>query len=88
VLTKHGRVHWWHTITSRVGNRLSYDLHFRFVDSGEVITSSNSLAFRSPAQIGADLMDAGFRIVAIYGDWEARPFAEEDSEMIYVAQRQ
>ena len=82
-----GPVEWWTEIGEVTGNLVRYEIHYVFERSGEHIVSENALVFRSEAEIRESLVQAGFTIEHVYGDWDRRPAGPDTREMIFVAER-
>ncbi|CAN5748456.1 class I SAM-dependent methyltransferase [soil metagenome] len=81
----HGPIDWYYKLLGIENNRVRYQLHFHFIDSGEKITSTDELIFRSQEELTKFLENAGFEIEAVYGDWDGSPATPESEEMIFVA---
>ena len=84
----HGPVDWNYELLGIENNRVRYQLHFHFMDSGEKVTSTDELIFRSREEITQSLEKAGFQIDSVYGDWDGSPATPETEEMIFIASRQ
>jgi SAM-dependent methyltransferase len=82
-----GAIEWWSEILDSAGDRVRYDIHYRFRNSGEEIVSANELRFRSKAELERSLADAGFTVEHVYGDWDGSPVMADSPEMIFVAHR-
>jgi hypothetical protein len=61
--------------------------HYRFADSGDVLTARTSLRFRSLTELEESLSARGFAVTDVYGDWDRRPWCDRDEEIILVARR-
>lgn len=66
---------------------MRYQLRFHFINSGEKITSTDELIFRSREELAKSLEEAGFKVETIYGDWDSNASTETSPEMIFVAVR-
>lgn len=55
-----------------------------FAATGESIHETQLLAFRHGTTITRDLVEAGFAVEAIYGDWTRTPFADDAPIMVFV----
>lgn len=82
-----GPVVWWTELTGADGNRLSYEIHYRFARSGEELLSAGELVFRSWEVLERSLAATGFSVDAVLGDWDGRPADAGSPEMIFVAIR-
>ena len=85
--TPSGQVEMWYQLLEVKGNRVLYEIHYLFDKTGEELVSINELIYRSQDEISKSLIDAGFIVENIYGDWDSRPFEIESPEMIFVAKR-
>jgi SAM-dependent methyltransferase len=65
-----------------------YDIHYRFVDSGEELVSSAALRFRSQEDVARTLVDAGFSIEEVLGNWDGGHVEDQSPELIFIAARQ
>ena len=61
--------------------------HNVFKSTGEDVVASSELRFRHKAELASSLMNAGFTIEHVYGNWHREPFTETSRLMIFVAQR-
>ena len=82
-----GPVEWWTQIVGVNGNRVRYEIHYLFAASGEEVVSAGELIFRTQAEIGQSLANAGFSIDGVFGDWDGRPASAGSRELIFVATR-
>jgi SAM-dependent methyltransferase len=79
-----GVVHESRRFLAMNGDRLTFELRFRFPD--ETIVSGSELRFLSRTEIENRLAESGLRIDRVLGDWDASPFDESCSdEMIFIA---
>lgn len=70
--------------TSRAGERMSFELQYRFPD--ETLTSRSELRFMTQAEVVDCLQRSRLRLERLLGDWEGGAFDEETSEeMIFFA---
>ncbi|NOK60850.1 MAG: class I SAM-dependent methyltransferase [Chloroflexi bacterium AL-W] len=67
--------------------RVRFEGHNVFTDTGEVVVVSSELRFRSHAELTDSLLNAGFTVEQVYGDWEHGPFMSTSKIMVFVAQR-
>jgi len=81
-----GSIEWYYELLGIEGNRVRYQLHFYFINSGEEIASADELIFRSHDEVTKSLEDVGFKIKTVYGDWDGTPVTSGSPEMIFVAQ--
>ena len=72
------RVH--RMVTDQGNNSISFTTTYRFSD--ETLHSDSVLRFWQVAEITQTAENAGFRIKAIYGDWDRSPFDPDTSEEI------
>jgi SAM-dependent methyltransferase len=72
----------------RVGNgRVVFEHHYVFTATGEVVVASSELRFRSLAEVRHSLVEAGFSVEHVYGDWDGKPFDGTSRVMVFVARR-
>jgi SAM-dependent methyltransferase len=84
---KFGPIDWYYTLLGITGNRVCYQLHFHFINSGKRITSTDELIFRSEEEISNSLEEAGFEVETVYGDWDESLATPESPEMIFIAKK-
>ncbi len=82
-----GPVEWWFKTLEIKDERLQYELHYFFVNSGEEVVSTNELVFRSQDEIKRALFENGFIVKVVYGNWDGSLANEKNPEMIFVAER-
>ena len=80
-----GRIEWWTEILEVEDDRVRTAIHYLFTRSGEELVSTNELMFRTRAQLGRSLSDAGFSVENVFGDWDGRPADPASPELIFVA---
>ena len=77
----------WQEVLAVHGDRTECELHYRFADSGDEVISGNVLRFRTESELARDLVDAGFCVEHVFGDWDRSPVGEGTPELIFVAAR-
>ena len=80
-----GDIEWWGEILEKKGNKVRYEIHYLFANSGAEVVSRNELIFRTQEEISQTLADAGFVVKEVYGDWDSSPATATSPEMIFVA---
>ena len=75
-----GRVEHWVELTDVALPFVSFQHTFRFIDTGDAVTSKSTLRFRTREEVTAALADSGFRVDAVR-DAPDRP----GREMVFVA---
>jgi hypothetical protein len=83
-----GKIEWWTQLREVNGDRVRYENHYLFTHSGEELVSSNELRFSTLTRLKQSLLESGFSIESVFGDWERRPADKASPEMIFVAARQ
>jgi SAM-dependent methyltransferase len=81
-----GAVEWWFQLLSVDGERVVYEIHYLFESTGEKAISVNELRFRSRDQLQKSLVDAGFTVECVYGNWDFQLADGDSPEFIFVAQ--
>ena len=85
--TVFGAVEVWWRLLEVSGDMVHYEIHYRFVASGEEAVSVNALRFRSQSELTESLSDAGFSVRQVFGDWNREPVTPSSPELIYLATR-
>lgn len=80
-----GRIEMWTTVDDFDHGVASCTNYYRFAQTGEVLTSSVRLRFRSEDDVIASLATAGFAVERMFGDWDRRPVGRAAPELIVVA---
>ena len=82
-----GAVEWWFQLLSVEGDRVLYEIHYLFESSGEKAISVNELRFRTRDELQNSLIDAGFTVECVYGNWDFQLADGDSPEFIFVARR-
>jgi SAM-dependent methyltransferase len=82
-----GPVEAWAEVAHVREGVVTYENHYAFVATGEVVVSPTRLRFRSSEELTTSLADAGFAVEHVYGDWDRRPPGPSTGELIVVAVR-
>lgn len=77
----------WVQVTDVSDNRVTFDAHNVFADTGQDIVSTSTLIFRDRAAIETAVTGAGFEVLAVYGDWDRGAASNDSPELIFVARR-
>jgi hypothetical protein len=89
VMTVHdptaGPIETWTTVDGVRDHVVTCTNHYRFAATGEVLTSSVQLRFRSADELTATLASAGFEVEQTYGQWDRGPVGPSARELIVVA---
>lgn len=83
--TRHGELVEWMDVACTNDRTVQLSAHNLFTRTGEEVTSSQTLIFRSRAEIEDDLLKAGFDTEAVYRDWKLTPFDVSAKIMVFVA---
>lgn len=83
----HGPVACWLELLSVGNGRVRFEGHNVFIATGEVVVAGSELRFRSLAELAASVLDAGFTVEHVYGDWERGPLASSSRVMVFIARR-
>lgn len=80
-----GPVEVWHEVTGVDGDLVSFDMHHRFLSSGEDVISISTLRFPELDHLTESLAEAGFAVECAYGDWDRSTITASSRELILVA---
>jgi SAM-dependent methyltransferase len=83
----HGPVETWLEVVSVANGRVRLEGHNIFTATGEVVVARSELRFRSAAELTASLLDAGFAVQHVYGDWQHGSLQVGSRIMAFVARR-
>ena len=82
-----GRIETWSEFLGSRGDIVSYANHYRIAETGETLTSSAALRFRTLAELERTLSATGFTIGDVYGNWDRSAVTPASPELIIVATR-
>ena len=83
----YGRMECWLELVGVGNGRVCFEGHNVFTATGEVVIASSELRFRGLAELTDSLIDAGFTVEQVYGDWERGPLVGTSRVMVFVARR-
>lgn len=83
----YGPVTSWLEVASVKQDRVCFEGHNLFEETGEVLVAESELRFRSLKEITVSLNRTGFDVQHVYGNWAHCPFTSESKVMVFVAQR-
>ena len=83
----YGRIESWTEVTNVEGDLVYAVCHRRLVGSNEELVSPFALRFRSEELLMQSLTSSGFLVESVYGDWDRRPSAPGERELIVIARR-
>lgn len=81
----HGPMESWLELVGVGNGRVHFEGHNVFAATGEVVVASSELRFRSRAELTDSLIDSGFTVEHLYGDWERGLVASTSRVMVFVA---
>ena len=76
---------WQDDVSGSPESGIRFNTHYRFVASGEQLTSTSELRFRSQDEIATQLERAGFSRLTWYGGWDKTALSASSRELIVVA---
>ncbi len=82
-----GKITYWCNMLEKTDTLATYELHHLFHESGETVVSTDTLIFRQKKAIEKSLIDAGFDIETIYGDWDRSELTGSSLEMLFVVRK-
>ncbi len=83
----HGPMESWLELVSVGQGRVRLEGHNVFTATGEVVVASSELRFRSRDELTTSLIQAGFIVEQVYGDWEQGPVVRTSRSLVFVARR-
>jgi SAM-dependent methyltransferase len=83
----HGPMECWLELVSVGNGRVRFEGHNVFNATGEVVVASSELRFRSLAELTDSLINSGFSVEQVYGDWERGPVVSTSRVMVFIARR-
>lgn len=83
-----GEMETWLELVSVGENRVRFEGHNVFLETGEVLVAPSELRFRTLEELTRSLTDSGFTVERVYGNWNKEPFTSTSHLMIFVAHRE
>jgi len=83
----YGRIESWTELTHVEGDVVHAVGHRRHLESNEELVSPFALRFRSEELLRQSLTSSGFSVENVFGDWDRRPSAPGERELIVIARR-
>jgi SAM-dependent methyltransferase len=77
----------WSELVRIHGNRVTFKGHYLFQKTGDELTSTAELIFRTKEALTRSVEAAGFSVDAVYGFWDWSLATSESPEFIFVAHR-
>lgn len=77
----------WLDLVSVGNGRVCFEGHNVFANTGEDVVVSSELRFRTLVEITDSLVEAGFVVEQVYGDWQRGPLRNSSRVMVFVARR-
>jgi SAM-dependent methyltransferase len=81
----YGRIESWTEATNVEGDVVHAVGHRRLLQNNEELVSPFALRFRSEELLRQSLISSGFSIENVFGDWDRRPSARGERELIVIA---
>jgi SAM-dependent methyltransferase len=76
---------WQDDVSASPESGIRFNTYYRFLASGEQLTSASELRFRSQDEIAAQLKRAGFSRLTWYGGWDKTAVLASSRELIVIA---
>ena len=83
----YGRIESWTEVTNVEGEVVFAVGHRRLLQTNEELVSPFALRFRSEELLRQSLTSSGFLVESVFGDWDRRPSAPGERELIVIARR-
>ena len=77
----------WLELVSVGNGRVRFQGHNVFTATGEVVVASSELRFRTLAELTDSLINSGFTVEHVYGDWQRGPLVSASRIMLFIACR-
>ncbi len=77
----------WLELVSVENGRVCFAGHNVFTATGEVLVASSELRFRRQVDLTDSLINAGFTVEQVYGDWKRGPVVNTSRIMVFIARR-
>jgi hypothetical protein len=77
----------WTEVLATAGNCVRFAMHYEWQDSTEELVSENTIVFRPDTEIRQSLLNAGFAVERVHGNWDGSAVQPASPELIFVARR-
>jgi len=85
--TGHGPLREWMDVDELEPGRVLLTAYNEFTDTGDLVIETVTLEFRAREEIERQLVDAGFAVTHVWGDWSRTPCTDDSSLMVFEARR-
>ena len=85
--TAYGPLREWMDVDEIQPGRVVLTAYNEFTDTGELVVEKLTLEFREREQIEQQLVDAGFHVANVWGDWSRTAWTDDSPLMIFEARR-
>ena len=83
----YGPMECWLELVKVENGRVRFEGHNLFNMTGEVVVVSSELRFRSMTELTDSLINSGFILEHVYGDWHRGPVTNTSRLMVFVSRR-
>ena len=83
----HGPMECWLELIGVGNGRVRFAGHNVFTATSEVVVARSELRFRSLGELTDSLLDAGFTVEHVYGDWDRGPVDNTSRVLVVIARR-
>lgn len=83
----YGPMEGWLELVRVENSRVRFEGHNVFTATGEVVIVNSELRFRSQAELTTSLINAGFTVEHMYGDWSYGPVSSTSRIVVVIARR-
>jgi SAM-dependent methyltransferase len=83
----HGPMESWLELVTVEDGWVRIEGHNIFTATGDVVVASSELRFRSMRELADSLIDAGFTVEHLYGDWHRGPLLSSSRVIVAIARR-
>lgn len=72
-----GKIEWWMQLVDVTGEKVLYENHYHFMQSDAKLVSLNELRYRTQDELTQSLIQSGFSIDNVFGDWDRSQASKE-----------
>lgn len=83
----YGPMECWLELVNVEKGRVRFAGHNIFTATGELLVANSELRFRSQVELTESLINAGFTVEQVYGDWDRGPVVNTSRIMVFIARR-
>lgn len=83
-----GKIDVWYQFLKLKENRVLYEIHYYIHNTKKSFVSVNELIYRSKKELMDSLINVGFKVESVYGDWDFSLVKEDSEELLFLCKKE